>query len=226
MEQNRSALARRALSRLRRGKAETRARAGCGGNWTAFSCEKSAMVIGRKRANLESSSLQPDCSRSCADRRPRCRNALVDQNCLPAGRTFRGGLSMRRLNFLEEVKTFVRKWSCRPRWPGDVRRLSREHVFGVQDTGHLNRLRENRVKLLAHCIVARTLGFEQDLRRGIWRYRDTATGALTVASAGEATVLSRTGRRYIAANPHSCWSNRPGGVLPSSRASASASDHP
>jgi transposase len=105
-------------------------------------------------------------------------DAVVDQNCLPLARTFRGGLSMQRLNFLEELKSFVRKWSCRPRWPGDVRRLSREQAFGVQDTRHLNHRREHRVKLVAHCIVARALGFEQDIRRGIWRYRDANTGEL------------------------------------------------
>lgn len=93
-------------------------------------------------------------------------------NNLPHGRTHRGGLSMNRLNFLDDVKNFVRRWSCRPRWPGDVRRVPRDAKVNRGDTGHLDNLREHRAKLIAHADVAQALGFEQDLRRGVWRYRD------------------------------------------------------
>lgn len=99
-----------------------------------------------------------------------------ESNNLPNGRTHRGGLSMSRLNFLDEVKSFVRKWSCRPRWPGDLRRLSEDEKFDRQDTEHLDHLREHRAKLIAHADVAQTLGFEQDLRRGVWRYQDKKNG--------------------------------------------------
>lgn len=95
-----------------------------------------------------------------------------DANNLPHGRTHRGGLSMNRLNFLDDVKNFVRRWSCRPRWPGDVRRVPRDAKVNRSDTEHLDHLREHRAKLIAHADVAQTLGFEQDLRRGLWRYRD------------------------------------------------------
>ncbi len=101
-----------------------------------------------------------------------------ESNNLPHGRTHRGGLSMARLNFLDEIKSFVRKWSCRPRWPGDVRRLSEDEKFDRKDTEHLDHLREHRAKLIAHADVAQSLGFEQDLRRGVWRYRDTQAGEL------------------------------------------------
>jgi hypothetical protein len=79
---------------------------------------------------------------------------------------------MNRLNFLDDVKNFVRRWSCRPRWPGDVRRVPRDAKVNRGDTEHLDNLREHRAKLIAHADVAQTLGFEQDLRRGLWRYRD------------------------------------------------------
>lgn len=95
-----------------------------------------------------------------------------EANHLPLGRTHRGGLSMSRLNFLDDVKNFVRRWSCRPRWPGDVRRVPRDAQVNRGDTEHLDHLREHRAKLIAHADVAQTLGFEQDLRRGLWRYRD------------------------------------------------------
>jgi len=100
-----------------------------------------------------------------------------DANNLPHGRTHRGGLSMARLNFLDDVKNFVRRWSCRPRWPGDVRRVPEDAKFDRCDTEHLDHLREHRAKLIAHTDVAQTLGFDQDLRRGLWRYRDPS-GAL------------------------------------------------
>ncbi|QYK48354.1 MAG: type V CRISPR-associated protein Cas12b [Phycisphaeraceae bacterium] len=95
-----------------------------------------------------------------------------EANNLPHGRTHRGGVSMNRLNFLDDVKNFVRRWSCRPRWPGDVRRVPRDAKVNRGDTEHLDHLREHRAKLIAHADVAQTLGFEQDLRRGLWRYRD------------------------------------------------------
>ncbi|MCL4211649.1 MAG: type V CRISPR-associated protein Cas12b, partial [Phycisphaerales bacterium] len=95
-----------------------------------------------------------------------------DTNNLPHGRTHRGGVSMNRLNFLDDVKNFVRRWSCRPRWPGDVRRVPRDAKVNRGDTEHLDNLREHRAKLIAHADVAQTLGFEQDLRRGLWRYSD------------------------------------------------------
>lgn len=95
-----------------------------------------------------------------------------DANNLPHGRSHRGGLSMNRLNFLDDVKNFVRRWSCRPRWPGDVRRVPRDAKVNRGDTEHLDNLREHRAKLIAHADVAQALGFEQDLRRGLWRYRD------------------------------------------------------
>lgn len=95
-----------------------------------------------------------------------------DTNNLPHGRTHRGGVSMTRLNFLDDVKNFVRRWSCRPRWPGDVRRVPRDAKVNRGDTEHLDNLREYRAKLIAHADVAQALGFEQDLRRGLWRYRD------------------------------------------------------
>lgn len=101
-----------------------------------------------------------------------------EANNLPHGRTLRGGLSMARLNFLDDVKSFVRKWSCRPRWPGNIRRLSEDEKFARRDTEHLDHLREHRAKLIAHADVAHTLGFEQDLRRGIWRYHDQNSGEL------------------------------------------------
>ncbi len=50
---------------------------------------------------------------------------MIDANHLPLGNTIRGGLSMKRLNFLDEVKDFVRKWTCRWCWPGDRRRVPR-----------------------------------------------------------------------------------------------------
>lgn len=96
-------------------------------------------------------------------------------NNLPHGRTHRGGLSMSRLNFLDDVKNFVRRWSCRPRWPGDVRRVPEDAKFDRCDTEHLDNLREHRAKLIAHADVAQTLGFEQDLRRGVWLYKSTAS---------------------------------------------------
>lgn len=95
-----------------------------------------------------------------------------DVNNLPHGLTYRGGLSMSRLKFLDDVKNFVRRWSCRPRWSGDVRRVPRDAKVNRGDTEHLDNLREHRAKLIAHADVAQTLGFEQDFRRGIWRYRD------------------------------------------------------
>lgn len=94
-----------------------------------------------------------------------------DVNNLPHGKTHRGGLSMARLNFLDDTKNFVRRWSCRPRWPGDIRRLPDNSKFDLCDTKHLDNLREHRAKLIAHSDVAQTLGFEQDLRRGLWRFR-------------------------------------------------------
>lgn len=95
-----------------------------------------------------------------------------DVNNLPHGRTHRGGLSMARLNFLDDVKNFVRRWSCRPRWPGDLRRVPENAKIDRCDTEHLDHLREHRAKLIAHADVAQTLGFEQDFRRGLWQYRD------------------------------------------------------
>lgn len=95
-----------------------------------------------------------------------------DTNNLPHGRTHRGGVSITRLNFLDDVKNLVRRWSCRPRWPGDVRRVPRDAKVNRGDTSHLDNLREHRAKLIAHADVAQALGFEQDLRRGVWRYRD------------------------------------------------------
>ncbi|MBX3497559.1 MAG: type V CRISPR-associated protein Cas12b [Parvibaculum sp.] len=95
-----------------------------------------------------------------------------DTNNLPHGRTHRGGVSITRLNFLDDVKNLVRRWSCRPRLPGDVRRVPRDAKVNRGDTSHLDNLREHRAKLIAHADVAQALGFEQDLRRGVWRYRD------------------------------------------------------
>lgn len=95
-----------------------------------------------------------------------------EANNLPHGMTHRGGLSMNRLNFLDDVKNFVRRWSCRPRWPGDVRRVPRDAKVNRGDTEHLDNLREHRAKLIAHADVAQAIGFEQDLRRGLWRYCD------------------------------------------------------
>lgn len=100
-----------------------------------------------------------------------------DVNNLPHGRSHRGGLAMSRLNFLDDVKNFIRRWSCRPRWPGDVRRISEDTKFARSDTEHLDNLREHRAKLIAHADVAQALGFEQDLRRGLWRFR-TPSGEL------------------------------------------------
>jgi hypothetical protein len=97
---------------------------------------------------------------------------IIDEHHLPLGRTIRGGLSIRRLSFLEDVRSFVRKWSCRPRFPGDVRRLSRKQEFAVADGKHIEHLREHRAKLLGHSAAAIALGFEQDLTRGIWLYRN------------------------------------------------------
>lgn len=102
-----------------------------------------------------------------------------DANNLPHGRTHRGGLAMARLNFLDDVKNFVRRWSCRPRWPGDVRRIAEDAKFDRQDTEHLDHIREHRAKVIAHADVAQALGFEQDLRRGLWRFPDlTKNGQL------------------------------------------------
>ena len=98
-----------------------------------------------------------------------------DANNLPHGRTHRGGLSMARLNFLDDVKNFVRRWSCRPRWPGDIRRIAEDAKFDRQDTEHLDHIREHRAKLIAHADVAQALGFEQDLRRGLWRFPEPAS---------------------------------------------------
>lgn len=95
-----------------------------------------------------------------------------DVNNLPLGRTHRGGLSMTRLRFLDDVKNFVRRWTCRPRWPGDVRRVPEDAKFDRSDTEHLDHLREHRAKLIAHADVAQALGFDQDLKRGIWRHMD------------------------------------------------------
>lgn len=106
------------------------------------------------------------------------RDRKDDANNLPHGRTHRGGLSMARLNFLDDVKNFVRRWSCRPRWPGDVRRVPEGAKFDRCDTEHLDHLREHRAKLIAHADVAQALGFEQDLRRGLWRYRDSSAELL------------------------------------------------
>jgi hypothetical protein len=99
------------------------------------------------------------------------RDRKDDANNLPHGKTHRGGLSMSRLNFLDDVKNFVRRWSCRPRWPGDVRRVPENAKFDRCDTEHLDNLREHRAKLISHADVAQTLGFEQDLRRGLWRFK-------------------------------------------------------
>ncbi len=103
------------------------------------------------------------------------RDRKDEANNLPHGRTYRGGLSMSRLNFLDDVKNFVRRWSCRPRWPGDVRRVPKDAKFDRCDTEHLDNLREHRAKLIAHADVAQTLGFEQDLRRGVWLYKVAAS---------------------------------------------------
>jgi len=102
------------------------------------------------------------------------RDRKDDANNLPHGRTHRGGLSMARLNFLDDVKNLVRRWSCRPRWPGDVRRVPEDAKFDRCDTEHVDNLREHRAKLIAHADVAQALGFEQDLRRGLWRYGDAS----------------------------------------------------
>src|SRR5690606_399027 len=99
------------------------------------------------------------------------RDRKDETNNLPHGNTHRGGLSMPRLNFLDDVKNFVRRWSCRPRWPGDVRRVPKDAKVDRCDTEHLDNLREHRAKLTAHADVAQALGFEQDLRRGLWRYK-------------------------------------------------------
>ncbi|HTV47689.1 MAG TPA: type V CRISPR-associated protein Cas12b [Phycisphaerae bacterium] len=99
-------------------------------------------------------------------------------NNLPHGKTYRGGLSMQRLNFLDDVKNFVRRWSCRSRWPGDIRRISKDEKFDRCDTEHLDHLREHRAKLIAHSDIAQTLGFNQDLRRGLWQFCDTSSGEL------------------------------------------------
>lgn len=99
-----------------------------------------------------------------------------ETNNLPHGETHRGGLSMARLNFLDDVKSFVKRWSCRPRWPGNIRRLAEDYKFDRQDTEHLDHIREHRAKLIAHADVAQALGFQQDLRRGVWLYRDKVTG--------------------------------------------------
>lgn len=95
-----------------------------------------------------------------------------EDNNLPHGKTHRGGLSMARLNFLDDVKSFVRKWSYRSRWPGDMRRPPEDQKLNRQDTEHLDHLREHRAKLIAHADVAQALGFDQDLRRGVWKFRD------------------------------------------------------
>ncbi len=47
-------------------------------------------------------------------------------------------------------------------------------VISKRDQRHIEHLREHRAKLLAHAVVARALGFEQDLRRGLWRFRTAA----------------------------------------------------
>lgn len=101
-----------------------------------------------------------------------------EANNLPHGETYRGGLSMARLNFLDDVKNFVRRWSCRSRWPGDLRRVPEDAKFDRCDTEHMDHLREHRAKLIAHADVAQTLGFEQDLRRGLWRFHDQSSGDL------------------------------------------------
>ncbi|MCI0743102.1 MAG: type V CRISPR-associated protein Cas12b, partial [Gemmataceae bacterium] len=101
-----------------------------------------------------------------------------EANNLPHGKTYRGGLSMARLNFLDDVKNFVRRWTCRPRQPGEIRRVPEDAKFDRCDTEHLDHLREHRAKLIAHADVAQTLGFEQDLRRGVWRFRHQPSGEL------------------------------------------------
>jgi hypothetical protein len=106
------------------------------------------------------------------------RDRKDEANNLPHGRTHRGGMSMSRLNFLDDVKNVVRRWSCRPRWPGDVRRVPEDAKFDRCDTEHLDKLREHRAKLIAHTDVAQTLGFEQDLRRGLWRFQGASEGML------------------------------------------------
>ena len=103
---------------------------------------------------------------------------LNDANRIPKGRTLRGGLSMGRLNFLKEVGDFVKKWSCRPRWPGDRRHIPPGQLFDRQDAEHLEHLRDDRIKRLAHLIVAQALGFEPDIRRGLWKYVDGSTGEI------------------------------------------------
>ena len=135
-----------------------------------------------------------------------------EKNNLPHGRTHRGGLSMARLNFLDEVKSFVRKWSCRSRWPGDVRRLAQDAKFDRQDTEHLDHLREHRAKLIAHADVAQALGFEQDLRRGVWRFPTTngelwhrpERGHFYIEENGELTQVAAPDdiSREDAAHPH------------------------
>lgn len=89
---------------------------------------------------------------------------------LPSGQTLRGGLSIARLNFLRDAYDFVKKWTFRPRWPGDRRSPTEDQSFAKRERDHLEALREDRTKKTAFGIVAAALGYKADLKRGLWRH--------------------------------------------------------